>query len=452
MAAVLTRTAFREGGLANWPGSPRPQLAGTEGRIRLQWCTGAPGVLAGAWEYLDEELLLAAAELIWRADAHGDEKGHGICHGTSGNGFALLKAFARTGDERRLERARRFAVHALGQVERLPPRTAVAGTRSGRATSAPPSSPRYASTSTRDTRSLTWSSGGRRIRSRLYCMGERSGSWPRSGLTALPARPGLALMTVALALVALTGGARHAGSSPDLSRYVNPTPGRDIALQIPGMHRAAVRRNLVYAPDLTMDVYRPRGVNRRLPAVLFVHGSGGQALKDAGVFVGWGQLAAATGLAGVTFNHYGVQADIQTAIRYVRRNARRLLIDGDRLCVAGYSAGVLPSMLIALKGGAKLRCAVAYYGPLDAYHAQSSPLTYLRASSLPVLVVKAGRDVASINESIDRFVAKGRRLGAPVELLVHASGGHGFDAYRPNARAAAIIRRTLAFVRAELRR
>jgi lantibiotic modifying enzyme len=118
-AAVLARTVFREKDLANWPGSPRSGLVDDRGRIRLQWCTGAPGVLAGAWEYLDEELFLAGAELIWRAGAHGDEKGHGICHGTSGNGFALLKAFARTGHERWLERARRFAVHALGQVERL---------------------------------------------------------------------------------------------------------------------------------------------------------------------------------------------------------------------------------------------------------------------------------------------------------------------------------------------
>jgi len=119
-AAVLCRHAFREGGHANWPGSPRPQLARPrDGRICLQWCTGAPGVLTGAWEYLDEDLLLAGAELTWQAGAHGDEKGHGICHGTSGNGFALLKAFARTGDERWLERARRFAVHALGQAERI---------------------------------------------------------------------------------------------------------------------------------------------------------------------------------------------------------------------------------------------------------------------------------------------------------------------------------------------
>ncbi|HEX5173874.1 MAG TPA: lanthionine synthetase LanC family protein, partial [Gaiellaceae bacterium] len=90
-----------------------------DGRIALQWCTGAPGILMGAWDYLDEELVLAGAELIWQAGAHRDEKGHGLCHGTSGNGFALLKAFARTGDELWLERARRFAVHALGQAERM---------------------------------------------------------------------------------------------------------------------------------------------------------------------------------------------------------------------------------------------------------------------------------------------------------------------------------------------
>jgi hypothetical protein len=119
-AAVLSRHAFRKDGLANWPGTPRAQLPRPrDGRIVLQWCTGAPGVVAGAWDYLDEDLVRAGAELIWRAGAHRDEKGHGLCHGTSGNGFALLKAFARTGDEHWLERARRFAVHALAQAERI---------------------------------------------------------------------------------------------------------------------------------------------------------------------------------------------------------------------------------------------------------------------------------------------------------------------------------------------
>ena len=117
-AAVLASNAVVEDGLATWPALAGGPLRPRDGVIRLQWCHGAPGIVTTAMPYLDEELLLAGAELTWRAGAHGAEKGAGICHGTAGNGFALLKAFARTGDELWLERARCFAVHALGQVER----------------------------------------------------------------------------------------------------------------------------------------------------------------------------------------------------------------------------------------------------------------------------------------------------------------------------------------------
>jgi lantibiotic modifying enzyme len=67
---------------------------------------GAPGGPCRPWDYLDEDLLLAGAELIWQAGAHSDEEGYGLGHGASGNGFALLKAFACTGEERWLERDR----------------------------------------------------------------------------------------------------------------------------------------------------------------------------------------------------------------------------------------------------------------------------------------------------------------------------------------------------------
>jgi lanthionine synthetase-like protein len=121
-ARILREAAHRDDGLANWPPRPRPELAGPDGEIRLQWCCGAPGIVIGAWDYLDEDLLLAGAELVWRAGPHGDEKGPNICHGTAGNGYALLKTFERTGDDVWLERARAFAVHALEQVERMPSR------------------------------------------------------------------------------------------------------------------------------------------------------------------------------------------------------------------------------------------------------------------------------------------------------------------------------------------
>jgi Lanthionine synthetase C-like protein len=110
-AAALSRAAKREDGLANW---------GSEGK--LQWCASGPGIVSAARDYLDEDLLRAGAELVWQAGPAGAEKGHGICHGTSGNGFALLAAFARTQDELWLDRARRFAVHALGQAARMPAR------------------------------------------------------------------------------------------------------------------------------------------------------------------------------------------------------------------------------------------------------------------------------------------------------------------------------------------
>jgi len=62
-AAVLAGHAAREDGLANWPGAPTREPG------PLQWCTGAPGILAGAWDYLDEELVVAGAELVWQAGA-----------------------------------------------------------------------------------------------------------------------------------------------------------------------------------------------------------------------------------------------------------------------------------------------------------------------------------------------------------------------------------------------
>jgi hypothetical protein len=111
---ILARLALTENGLANWP----VREGARAGDLRLQWCSGAPGIVTAAGPYLDEELLLAGSKLIWEAGPPGMEKGSGICHGTAGNGYAFLEAFERTGGERWLERARRFAVHALEQVER----------------------------------------------------------------------------------------------------------------------------------------------------------------------------------------------------------------------------------------------------------------------------------------------------------------------------------------------
>jgi hypothetical protein len=113
---ILRETAIVEKGLANWP------TALGESELRAQWCFGAPGIVTCASAYLDEDLVLAGAELAWQAGPAGSEKGASLCHGTAGSGWAFLKAFERTQDELWLGRARRFAVHALEQARPAPPR------------------------------------------------------------------------------------------------------------------------------------------------------------------------------------------------------------------------------------------------------------------------------------------------------------------------------------------
>jgi hypothetical protein len=116
--AALSATAIHEGELANWPPAPHHPLEKPGGFIRTQWCHGAPGIVASTAalprdDQLDA-LLLAGGELTWAAGPL--RKGANLCHGTAGNGFALLKLFTRTADESWLARARGFAMHSAGQV------------------------------------------------------------------------------------------------------------------------------------------------------------------------------------------------------------------------------------------------------------------------------------------------------------------------------------------------
>jgi hypothetical protein len=113
---ALRTTALREDSYANWPlaGDPAARI------LWLQHCSGAPGIVNCLASLPDDPqtdaLLLAAGELIWLAGP--PVKLPSLCHGASGSGYAFLKLHARTGDDRWLVRARRFATHAIAQAER----------------------------------------------------------------------------------------------------------------------------------------------------------------------------------------------------------------------------------------------------------------------------------------------------------------------------------------------
>ena len=118
---TVTATSVVEDGRANWE-----PIAGAglhvrgPAEIRMQWCHGAPGMVAtlagiAPGDETFTRLLEAGGELTWEAGPL--RKGPTLCHGTAGNGLAFLALLGRTGDERWLERARRFAMHAVDQVE-----------------------------------------------------------------------------------------------------------------------------------------------------------------------------------------------------------------------------------------------------------------------------------------------------------------------------------------------
>jgi acetyl esterase/lipase len=256
-------------------------------------------------------------------------------------------------------------------------------------------------------------------------------------------------------------------------------PAETVVFEVAGMDDVDMRTDLAYKTtgdaELLFDVYRPPS-GERPPLVVFVHGDGPpEYLADAkewGQYTSWGRLAAASGLAGVTFNHrstlgatelHAAADDVDDLVSKVRKRSDELGVDPDRICIWTCSAGGPIGMRAALAGREYVRCAVCFYGMLDLRHLRDqipdtvsddvledfSPICHLRegGETPPILVARAGRDRPVFNEAIDRFVAEAVARGATVDLLTHPGGQHGFDVLDNDDRSREIVARTLDFMR-----
>ena len=100
-----------DGDFANWPAR-----TGDDKVSLTQWCHGAPGIiLALRYANLPDVLPLLCKGGATIVKAGPLVKGVGLCHGTDGNGMALLELFRKTGDETWLTSARQFAMWAIRQ-------------------------------------------------------------------------------------------------------------------------------------------------------------------------------------------------------------------------------------------------------------------------------------------------------------------------------------------------
>jgi dienelactone hydrolase len=246
----------------------------------------------------------------------------------------------------------------------------------------------------------------------------------------------------------------------------------DLVYSVDGMERVTVRSNVpfksVEGSDLKADFYLPLGQsNSTVPAVIFVLGDASpeqlRNAKDWTFFQSYGRLAAASGFAGVTFNHRSsenlrkladVQSDIRDAVSFVRGEGKKFGIDPKRLCL-WYFSGAGPHLGIGMGTNASFaRCIVAYYPilaptPGHANFEEFSALAQMRRHAPnvpPLLLVKAGRDAPGLNRLIDEFRTEAERLGLPLEYLEHPTGPHAFDIRDDSEVSRGIIRKTMMFI------
>jgi acetyl esterase/lipase len=153
--------------------------------------------------------------------------------------------------------------------------------------------------------------------------------------------------------------------------------------------------------------------------------------------------------------------DAKAAVRYLRKEAKNLGVDPDKIGVIGCSAGCNLSMMLATTGTAdgfdavkdepyqdissKVSCAVGFYGAVDLmnYHdmkmfaktrdeapelyKKGSPINYLDDKDPPMLLVHGTADVTVPLSQSETFLKIAKEKGANCSLEIIPEAPHTFD-------------------------
>ena len=257
---------------------------------------------------------------------------------------------------------------------------------------------------------------------------------------------------------------------------------KPIVYKIAEMDDVTVKRDIEYTPTednpLTMDIYYPTGANNGnpWPVVIFALGFPGAGFRkwwgcketDLGSYVSWARLAAASGMAAITYTNNEPVADLDTLVRYVRENADELGIDKNRLALWACSGNVPTALSLLMQPDPDyIKCAAFCYGAMldldgSTGIAESSEAWGFANPSagrsvedisidVSLFIVRAGQDqIPGMNDSMNRFMAHALRCNLSITFVNHANGPHWFDVLDDTETSRQIIREILAFMRFHL--
>jgi len=254
-----------------------------------------------------------------------------------------------------------------------------------------------------------------------------------------------------------------------------PAQQRPAALAVP--ETVEFEKDIVYGTgggkDLTLNLARPKNADKPAPCIVIIHGGGWAAGKKEAhndltvALAGKGYVAVTVGYRLAPEAVFPAQVhDVKCAVRFLRDSAAKYRLDPDRIGAVGFSAGAHLSMMLGVTdkedglegdGGhaeqsSKVQAVVSFFGPTDLaapellpdispilkkfigatlaekpeQYKKASPITYVRPTSAPMLLLQGTQDILVNWKQAVRMAEALTRQGVDgrVELLLGL--GHGW--------------------------
>ena len=236
------------------------------------------------------------------------------------------------------------------------------------------------------------------------------------------------------------------------------------------------QKNLVYRKvrgrELALDLYRNREQLKPAPCLIFLHGGSwrhGERSDYLVYLIAFAERGYVTASVSYRFSHEAqfpaAMTDVREAVRWIRANAGRLMVDPERIALIGGSAGSHLALMVAYSqegeesaGGeneaesSAIQAVVDIYGPVDLttpigqrseavqeflgksylkdpqLFVTASPITHVTADDPPTLIFHGTSDKVVPIRQGDFLAAKLEEVGVPHEYHRLKGWVHMMDA------------------------